>query len=127
MYEQIITSVYGAKHCKDMGFANGTKIHSVSGLTLNVKKINGNLTIVCLSTIPHINSLRALGTSNNIAPANDVFFEVASPSPTAKLRDLTLIGNTQKTNLRFPAARTTLSILWPHFTIHTLTKTENDE
>jgi len=82
MYEQIVTSVCDTQFCSDRGFAPGTIIHGETGLMLNVKNFNGGFDIVRLSTIPHGNSVLAMGQSFTGVPPNNDFFGKASTMPT---------------------------------------------
>jgi hypothetical protein len=91
MYEQVVTSVCDTDVCKKMGFSSGTEIHAETGLLLYVKDciVNSGQTacgdaefsIARLSTVPHGNSILALGTSFVGAPDNNDFFGEASTMP----------------------------------------------
>jgi hypothetical protein len=82
LYQQIITSVCDTALCNGRGFAAGQEIHAERGLFLNVQNFNSGFDIARLSTIPHGNSVLALGQSFEGAPANNNFFGQASTLPT---------------------------------------------
>ncbi|MBE0620230.1 MAG: hypothetical protein IH605_06530 [Burkholderiales bacterium] len=64
LYEQVITSVCDNAPCKQRGFPSGTQIHAETGLFLNLTNQGAGFGIARLSTIPHGNSLLALGNSS---------------------------------------------------------------
>jgi len=84
MYEQIIHSVCDTDFCNERGFKRGTEIHAERGIFLNLpdNKLNSNLNIVRLSTIPHGNSVLALGRSVVGVPPNNNFIPQISSIPT---------------------------------------------
>lgn len=82
MYEQVITSVCTTELCTKMGFASGKQIHAETGIFLYLSTLSPNFSIARLSTIPHGNSLLALGNSSNQLPNNNAFFGNASIAPT---------------------------------------------
>jgi hypothetical protein len=79
MYEQTVTSVCDTPQCINMGFGSGNIIHAETGIFLNITDFNSGFNIARLSTIPHGNSVLALGNSVEGAPANNNFID---PSPT---------------------------------------------
>ena len=81
MYEQVITSVCTTDLCNKMGFGSGTQIHAETGMFLYLSNLSPNFSIARLSTIPHGNSLLALGNSNIQLPTNNDFFGQASIAP----------------------------------------------
>lgn len=81
MYEQVIHSVCDTDLCKKMGFGVGTEIHAERGIFLHVKNLNSNFEIARLSTIPHGNSVLALGTSVVGVPPDNNFFGKAPIAP----------------------------------------------
>ena len=103
LYEQIITSVCTSDFCNERGFSNGTMIHAERGIFLNVTNFNNNLDVVRLSTIPHGNSVLALGQAQvGVPPTND-FFGTASTIPTdMQGRPILDYGLDQFDNEQFP-------------------------
>lgn len=82
IYEQSITSVCTTDTCISRGFGSGKPIHAETGLLLNLGSPNGGYSIARLATIPHGNSLLALGSSSvQINPGID-FFPPSSCVPT---------------------------------------------
>ena len=91
MYEQIITSVCDTDVCRKMGFPPETEIHAETGLLLYVKECvlsdgtadcgDAEFSIARLATVPHGNSVLALGTANTSTPVDNNFFGVASTMP----------------------------------------------
>jgi hypothetical protein len=81
LYEQTITSVCGTSFCKERGFKKGTIIHAERGMFLNVQNFNEGFNVARLSTIPHGNSLLALGKSSAAVPKNNNFFGSTSSLP----------------------------------------------
>jgi hypothetical protein len=94
VYGQRITSVCDRGNCAEMGFPAGTEIHVETGILLYIKdciKIQDKNDTTCvvspyniarLATIPHGNSVLALGTSVTGTPPNNDFFGKASTLPT---------------------------------------------
>lgn len=82
MYEQIVTSTCETDFCKQRGFKSGEMIHGERGIFLNVKNFNDTFDIVRLATIPHGNSVLALGQSFTSVPKDDSFIGTASTLPT---------------------------------------------
>lgn len=82
LYQQIITSACDSDLCKQRGFPSGTEIHAETGLFLYLENDNEGFNIARLSTIPHGNSVLALGngaastTLQDFIPDNTV-----SPHP----------------------------------------------
>lgn len=78
LYQQIITSTCDSALCKERGFPSGTEIHAETGLFLYLENDNEGFNIARLSTIPHGNSLLAMGngaasaTLQNFIPDNSV-------------------------------------------------------
>lgn len=82
LYEQQIVSACDTDFCKERGFPNGSTIHIETGLMLNLGAPNGGYSLARLSTIPHGNSLLALGNPVDVnAPGTD-FFPIISAVPT---------------------------------------------
>ncbi|MNJ97507.1 hypothetical protein D3C87_152580 [compost metagenome] len=81
-YEQKIESVCKTDFCKERGFPSGSTIHVETGLFLNLGQPNGGYSIARLSTIPHGNSLLALGSSQEVKKPGTDFFDKASAVPT---------------------------------------------
>lgn len=81
-YEQQITSACTTDLCRQRGFSSGTVIHAETGLFLNLGEPNGGYSIARLSTIPHGNSLLALGATENVNNPGTDFFKEASAIPT---------------------------------------------
>jgi len=109
IYEQSIVSACPANGpCVQRGFPAGTTIHEETGLFLNVLKPNGGYDLARLATIPHGNSLLALGTSSTTPPQNNNFFPVASAIPTnlngsaVSANDVGLDYTQQITDKQFP-------------------------
>lgn len=105
MYEQTIHSVCNTDLCKKMGFASGTEIHAERGIFLYINNLNSNFNIARLSTIPHGNSVLAMGNSVEGAPANNDFFGTApiAPKPVPGGRPLPFgYGEIQYFNQQFP-------------------------
>lgn len=82
LYKQEIKSVCTTDFCKERGFQSGATIHVETGLILNLGAPNGGYTIARLSTIPHGNSLLALGSSVDLTDPGTEFFAKASAIPT---------------------------------------------
>ncbi len=82
LYEQQITSACTTDFCKERGFPPGSTIHVETGLFLNIGNPNGGYTIARMSTIPHGNSLLALGSSFDTENPGTDFFDAASSIPT---------------------------------------------
>ncbi|MEZ4931960.1 MAG: heme-binding protein [Saprospiraceae bacterium] len=81
IYEQKVTSVCDSKFCTDRGFGDGQEIHAETGLFLNMTE-NPDFNICRLSTIPHGNSVLALGQSFEFVPKDNSFIQTASTIPT---------------------------------------------
>jgi len=92
VYEQRITSVCNAPKCVEMGFGEGQEIHVETGLLLYIKdcvKTDKNdtscavadLNIARLATIPHGNSVLALGSFDTKVPDDNNFFPEAPTRP----------------------------------------------
>ncbi|SIS63365.1 heme-binding protein [Chryseobacterium gambrini] len=82
LYEQQIVSACETSFCNDRGFPKGSTIHVETGLFLNIGQPNGGYTIARMSTIPHGNSLLALGSSFDTENPGTSFFDPASSIPT---------------------------------------------
>lgn len=82
MYQQsIISACPGGKPCTDRGFPAGQEIHAETGFLLLLGDPNGGFSLARLSTIPHGNSVLALGNAAQISnPAN--FIPAVSAIPT---------------------------------------------
>jgi len=63
IYEQKIISACNTDFCKARGFPNGSTIHMETGMFLNMTDFSSGMPIGRMSTIPHGNSLLALGTA----------------------------------------------------------------
>ncbi len=82
IYEQAIFSACPPDKPCNTNFPEGVQIHAETGLLLNTGNPDGSFDIARLSTIPHGNSVLALGNSNiSKNPGND-FFPKASTVPT---------------------------------------------
>lgn len=92
MYEQTVHSVCPTDFCKQRGFAAGTEIHAERGIFLNITNFNSNFNIARLSTIPHGNSVLALGQSFEGVPPNNHFFGKALTHPTTVSGGATPLG-----------------------------------
>ncbi len=78
-YEQQIISTCTTDFCEKRGFKNGTVIHAETGLFLYIKNYSSGLNIARLGTVPHGNSLLALGTSEDSTdPGTDFFPDVSA-------------------------------------------------
>jgi hypothetical protein len=82
LYEQQIVSECTTDFCNERGFPQGSTIHVETGLFLNLGNPNGGYTIARMSTIPHGNSLLALGSSLETENPGTTFFSPASSIPT---------------------------------------------
>lgn len=82
LYEQQIVSACDSSFCSERGFPAGQTIHVETGLFLNLGQPNGGYTIARMSTIPHGNSLLALGSSSEVGNSGTDFFSPASSIPT---------------------------------------------
>ncbi|SHM03051.1 heme-binding protein [Chryseobacterium polytrichastri] len=82
LYEQQIISACESSFCNERGFPAGSTIHVETGLFLNLGQPNGGYTIARMSTIPHGNSLLALGSSSEKGTPGTDFFSPASSIPT---------------------------------------------
>jgi hypothetical protein len=115
MYEQIVTSTCPTELCHKMGFGNGTEIHAERGILLNVTDFNtapagidgatAALNIARLATVPHGNSILALGHSIDGVPPNNDFFGSAliKPRPVNPAERLPLgYEETQYNHRQFP-------------------------
>jgi hypothetical protein len=85
MYEQTVTSVCNTPQCVSMGFGAGNVIHAETGLFLFLpeNQFNSGFNIARLSTIPHGNSVLALGNAQDGTPTNNNFIKPVSISPKA--------------------------------------------
>lgn len=81
LYEQSIISVCDTEVCNERGFANGTEIHAETGLFLYLSNETNDYDIARLSTIPHGNSLLALGTSTQSPNPGNAFIPDNSTIP----------------------------------------------
>jgi hypothetical protein len=91
MYEQIVISVCPSELCGKMGFPDGAEIHAETGLILYIKDCvltdgkascgDAEFTIARLATVPHGNSVLALGTAHTDTPADNNFFGEANTLP----------------------------------------------
>ena len=82
LYEQQIVSACDTDFCKERGFPNGSTIHIETGLFLNLGTPNGGYSLARLSTIPHGNSLLALGSPLDLSEPGTNFFPEISAVPT---------------------------------------------
>lgn len=88
IYEQVITSTCTTDRCNSRGLgatnADGSPniIHAETGLFLYMQDFGGDFSIARLATVPHGNSVLALGNASNFVPANNDFFPEASILPT---------------------------------------------
>jgi hypothetical protein len=84
MYNQTIHSLCETDLCKKMGFESGQEIHAETGLFLYMSNLSPQFSIARLSTIPHGNSVLALGNAIHSSPvsSND-FFGTAPIAPRA--------------------------------------------
>ncbi len=73
LYQQVITSLCETDFCGLRGFSKGTEIHAETGLFLYLpdSEYGDGFNIARLSTIPHGNSLLALGASTETATPQD--------------------------------------------------------
>jgi len=78
-YEQQIISVCDTDFCNTRGFKNGTVIHAETGLFLYITNYNSGLNIARLGTVPHGNSLLALGKNIESTDPGITFFPSVSP------------------------------------------------
>ena len=78
-YEQQIISVCDTDFCNARGFANGTVIHAETGLFLYITNYNSGLNLARLGTVPHGNSLMALGKNIESTDPGTTFFPSVSP------------------------------------------------
>lgn len=104
MYEQKVISVCDSDLCKKMGFGAGTEIHAERGIFLYVQNFNSGFELARLSTIPHGNSVLALGKSFE-GIANDNNFPLNTPSsplPTLKGQPILDYGLKQFGTPQFP-------------------------
>lgn len=91
LYEQVITSVCTQQSCIDRGFGSGTEIHAETGLFLYLSNFDSGYNIARLSTIPHGNSVLALGNGDLSPvqnPGNTFIPDISSiphPNPTPGL------------------------------------------
>jgi len=82
LYEQVITSACDTDLCKKMGFPSGTQIHAETGLFLYLANDAAGFSIARLSTIPHGNSLLALGNGTDTSsPSNFIPNNTVTPFP----------------------------------------------
>lgn len=81
LYQQSITSVCDTESCSERGFPSGTEIHAETGIFLYLQNFNSGFNIARLSTIPHGNSVLALGTSSTNSPAPPNFIPDISTIP----------------------------------------------
>jgi len=107
LYQQTIVSACpgGSAACNERGFPYGTELHLETGFFLNVMNPNGGFDVARISTIPHGNSLLALGhSSTRQNPGND-FIPISSAAP-ANLdgSPLSILGYTDPVtrNMQFP-------------------------
>src|ERR1700744_3380079 len=77
-YEQQIISVCDTEFCNSRGFANGTVIHAETGLFLYITNYSSGLDIARLGTVPHGNSLLALGNTKDSNTPGTTFFPTVS-------------------------------------------------
>ncbi|MGZ6539849.1 MAG: heme-binding protein, partial [Bacteroidia bacterium] len=82
IYEQRVFSSCDTDFCKQRGFAPGTEIHAETGIFLNVTNFDSSFNIARLSTIPHGNSVLAMGQSFQGVPPDNNFFGPAFTAPT---------------------------------------------
>lgn len=82
IYEQAIFSACPADKPCNKDFPSGSQIHAETGFLLNVGNPEGGFNIARLSTIPHGNSVLALGNSQISKNPGDNFFPKASSVPT---------------------------------------------
>lgn len=89
MYQQsIISACPNGAQCIERGFPAGSQIHAETGLLLNFslqaepQNPNGGFQFARLSTIPHGNSVLALGTSEVTKNPGNQFFPEVSAHPT---------------------------------------------
>jgi hypothetical protein len=89
LYEQVITSVCDNDACKQRGFPSGTQIHAETGLFLYLTNQAAGFNIARLSTIPHGNSLLALGSSTQTSLPGNAFIppnsSIPHPNPNPKV------------------------------------------
>ncbi len=93
LYEQTIKSVCTSDLCVKMGFGAGNEIHAERGILLNITNFNSapdpnnpsapvtELNIARLATVPHGNSILALGTAITGVPPDHDFFGKAFIKP----------------------------------------------
>ena len=83
MYQQDIVSVCTTDFCNERGFSAGTPIHAETGLLLHITDHNGGYSLARLATIPHGNTLLALGGFETGAPTDNNFIPPSPATPTA--------------------------------------------
>ncbi|RYY90721.1 MAG: hypothetical protein EOO15_01395 [Chitinophagaceae bacterium] len=88
VYEQVVYSTCTTDYCAERGFsefnADGSPnvIHAETGLFLYAQNYDGGFSIARLATVPHGNSVLALGNAQTGKPANNDFFQPVSIMPT---------------------------------------------
>lgn len=83
MYNQTIHSLCETDLCKKMGFEKGREIHAETGMFLYMTNLSSKFSIARLSSIPHGNSLLALGNSQQLSQPGNNFFGPAPIAPRA--------------------------------------------
>lgn len=81
LYEQSVISTCTLQKCTDRGFPAGSEIHAETGLFLYLTNENGGYDIARMSTIPHGNSVLALGNSSVKANPGTQFIPEISSLP----------------------------------------------
>jgi len=87
MYEQLIYSTCKTEYCKSRGFGElidgkPNVIHAETGFFLYVHNFHEDFPIARLATVPHGNSVLALGTFETKVPPTNDFFDKVSVLPT---------------------------------------------
>lgn len=81
LYEQSVISTCTLPKCADRGFPAGSEIHAETGLFLFLPGKEGGFDIARLSTIPHGNSVLAMGNSSEIQNPPNTFTPTISAIP----------------------------------------------
>lgn len=112
MYEQSVISTCTLDKCADRGFSAGTEIHAETGLFLYLPGKDGGFDLARLSTIPHGNSVLAMGNSSVVQnPPNTFIPEISSiPFPNPGLMGYSEEYTLQKDFPNFNAANPNQSL-----------------
>lgn len=112
LYEQTVVSTCTLPKCADRGFPAGSTIHAETGLFLYLGANNDQFDIARLSTIPHGNSVLAMGNSSKVQnPPNTFIPDVSSiPFPNPGLMGYSEEYTLQKDFPTFNAANPNTSL-----------------